>query len=195
MGQVTMYSVGGVGGDPVYLITLGIIAQRFGHGGIEIASGLDDNELVGRDYEAVRKSMNQRHPFRIHSAINYVPRRVLEANTEQALADRARPQFNRFVKGLTRSEGHFGDVLVLGAYPVLTSAERGSELPPKDDPRYQTRPFAEALERYSNEQFHVPYDVALDLDGFTEWVLDSREDMGGHATRLKMIERECGASL
>ncbi|HLD57978.1 MAG TPA: hypothetical protein VJA47_06725 [archaeon] len=203
MGQVTMYSVGEVGGDPLRLVVLGTFAQKY-HNQLTdaVSKGLLDTPEVRRDYKAIRESIGQPHPFRIHSSFNRVPRRVLVSTPEQELADRARPKLIEFVQGLTRSEGHFGDVLVLGAYPALTSDERIilspngiSELPPKDDPRYQTRPFAEALEKYQNEQFHVPYDVALDLDGFAAWVLESREDMGGHATRLHMIERDCGASV
>ncbi len=207
MGQVTMYSVGGIGGDPMYLALIGKCIRIGGPNGGDFATGdlpggrrsiatQEEKDRFKRDYEAICETMSaQPHSYKIHSSFNHVPRRVIVSTTEQELADRARPKVREFVQGLTRSEGHLGDVLVLGAYPVLTADERGSELPPKDDPRYQTRPFAEALERYPHERFHVPYDVLLDLDGFTAWVLNSREDMGGHATRLKMIKESCGASV
>ena len=200
MGHSFTYSLGEGGsgvvrGSPSYLIVVSTLARELGRSFPTdlIVEGLTermhhrDAEQVRRDYETVAACINP-YPFRVHSTINDVPRRVLETQREQEIAYRARPLFQRFIKGLTKSDGHFGDVVVLGAHPVLIGDL--SDLPPPGDDIYKVRPFSEALE-LSYEKFHIPYEVSLDLEGFKAWTTSSRENFGAHITLVDRIEQGC----
>ena len=195
-----MYSCGEVRGSPQYLVVISTVAQQLGSVYIPlrdfVVEGLTerlhhrDAEQVRRDYLDIVDCRDQ-YPFKVHSALDNVPRSVLETATEQELANRARPLFSRFVKGLTRSEGHFGDVSILGAHPLIPVEELSDFSPGRDGRIYKVRPFPEALAEYPQDRFHVPYDVSLDLEGFRAWTLNCRVDFGGHTTLVNIIEQSC----
>ncbi len=202
MGQVTMYSVGGVCRDPMYLALIGKCVLIGGPSGGDFVNGdlpggrrsiatQEERDRFERDYEVICEAMSaQPHPFKIHSSINNVPRYAVERLTEQGIAEKLETGFGGFVNGLTREKGHLGDVVVCGAHPVITADELVEALNLFDDPIYEIRPFREAVGRYPHEHFFVPYDVLLDVEGFTAWILDSRKNFGAHTTIVNMVERD-----